>query len=90
MEQVALAVFLPCFTDLRPAPERGDKMIKRLAINLLEDMLLIVLAGDLLYLYYAGAWYDPVRWIELTEVVLLYLIVAFGLVRFHFHFRRRE
>lgn len=33
-----------------------------------------VLALDLLYLYFYGSWYDPVRWIELTEVVVLVII----------------
>jgi len=61
--------------------------VKKLFVNLLEDMFLIVLAGDLLYLYYAGGWYDPFYWIELTEVVLLSLMVAFGLVRLYFHLR---
>lgn len=61
------------------------KGMKRLIVNLLEDVFLIVLASDMLYLYYAGGWYDPSYWIELVEVVLLYLIIAFGLVRFYFH-----
>jgi len=59
--------------------------VKRLVVNLLEDIFLIVLAGDLLYLYYAGVWYDSAYWIEIIEVVFLYLIIAFGLVRFYFH-----
>lgn len=62
-------------------------MLKRLFVRILEDLLLIVLAGDLLYLYYSGAWYDLRYWIELAEVVLLYLIIAFGLVRLYFHLR---
>lgn len=49
-----------------------------------RTMLLIVLAGDLLYLYYAGAWYDSVYWIELAEVVLLYLLIAFSLAHLYF------
>ena len=64
--------------------------MRKLFVNLLEDMFLIVLAGDLLYLYYAGGWYDPFYWIELTEVVLLYLMVAFGLVRLYFHIREHS
>ncbi|GAI55157.1 unnamed protein product, partial [marine sediment metagenome] len=36
--------------------------MRRLFINLFEDMFLIVLASDLLYLYYAGAWYDLFYW----------------------------
>jgi ABC-type polysaccharide/polyol phosphate export permease len=33
-----------------------------------------VLALDLLYLYFVGSWYDPVKWIELTEVVVLAVV----------------
>lgn len=65
-------------------------MAKRLFFRVLEDLLLMVLSGDLLYLYYKGAWYDPFYWIEISEVVLLYLILAFGLVRFYFHIRRTK
>lgn len=38
-----------------------------------------VLAGDLLYLYYAGGWYDPIPLIEKAEVVLLYILVIAGI-----------
>lgn len=33
--------------------------MRKLFFNILEDLLLIVLAGDLLYLYYTGGWGDP-------------------------------
>ncbi len=41
------------------------------ALDLLLAGLPAVLALDLLYLYFVGSWYDPTRWIELAEVVLL-------------------
>lgn len=62
--------------------------MKKRFVSMLGDVFLVVLAGDLLYLYYAGAWYDPVRWVEVSEVVLLYLLVVFALVRLYFHLRR--
>jgi hypothetical protein len=37
----------------------------------------LALAGNELYLYYSGAWYDPKKFIEYTEVVMLYLM-CFG------------
>jgi hypothetical protein len=40
-------------------------------LELLLAGLPAVLALDLLYLYFAGSWYDPIRWIELTEVAVL-------------------
>lgn len=38
--------------------------------------LLIALASNILYLYYAGAWYDPWKWLEITEIVVLYAIIV--------------
>ena len=60
-------------------------MIRRLILNLLSDMLLLALAADLLYLYYAGAWYDPVLETEIAELVLLYIIACFAVLRAIFH-----
>jgi hypothetical protein len=38
-----------------------------------------VLSADLLYLYYNGCWYDPYKFIENTEVVMLYVFVLTGI-----------
>ncbi len=43
-------------------------------LELLFAGLPAILALDLLYLYFAGSWYDPIRWVELTEVVLLVIV----------------
>lgn len=51
------------------------------ALSLLMPVLLVVLAADLLYLYYAGGWYDPIRIIEITEVLLLYVIILVAMFR---------
>ena len=42
---------------------------------------LVILSLDILYLYYRGAWYDPYKFIEITEVVLLYAFSIIGTVR---------
>ena len=47
--------------------------------QLLSTALPAVLAIDLLYLYFAGSWYDPIKWIEITEVSLLIIISAVSL-----------
>ena len=59
----------------------------RFALNILEDLLLLVLAADLLYLYYAGAWYDPYPVILLTELAILWMLIPFSLWRFFCHIR---
>lgn len=43
--------------------------------------ILVVLSADILYLYYSGAWYDPIILIEISEVALLYLFSIVGTVR---------
>ena len=53
----------------------------------LEDLLLLVLSSDLLYLYYAGAWYDPIKVIELAEVVILWALIPFALWQFIKHIK---
>ena len=42
-------------------------------------MFLSVLAADLLYLYYIGVWHDPIRLIEVSEIVVLYIFIGLGL-----------
>ena len=39
-----------------------------------------VLSADLLALYYQGRWYDPIKWIETSEMVLLYIIGISSLI----------
>ena len=50
-----------------------------LITKLLTGSFLSVLAADLLYLYYIGAWYDPIKWIAIAEVVILYILVVWGI-----------
>ena len=49
--------------------------MKRLLKRTLPLAILIVLAADLLYLYYAGAWHNTVKFIELVEVVILWALI---------------
>ena len=44
------------------------------------SLIMVVLAADLLGLYYHGRWYDPNIMIEISEVVLLYVFAIAGLV----------
>lgn len=53
-------------------------MVKFFWIFLL--LITAVLSGDLLYLYYAGAWYDPIKVVEISEIVSLRLICASSLI----------
>ncbi|MBA7481036.1 hypothetical protein ES707_16504 [subsurface metagenome] len=51
------------------------------SIEIMTDSLLIILSGDLLYLYFAGAWYDTRVAVEITEVILLCFTCIFGIWR---------
>ena len=54
----------------------------RIFFELITQLLLAVLAADLLYLYSCGSWYDPIKAIEIAEVILLSFIVILGIVSF--------
>ena len=43
--------------------------------------IFVILSLDILYLYYCGAWYDPYKIIEISEVLLLYTFSIIGIVR---------
>jgi len=51
----------------------------RLIVELCIALMVVVLSADLLYLYYIESWYDPTKWIETLEVVLLYLWIVLGI-----------
>ncbi len=42
-------------------------------------IMLSILAGDILYLYYAGGWIEPIQVILISELVMLYGLVAVGI-----------
>ena len=43
--------------------------------------MLSILAADLLMIYFRGGWYDPTKWIEITEVVLMFVFGTWGIVQ---------
>lgn len=46
----------------------------------ISDILLIILSGDLLYLYFAGAWSDSLL-IEVAELTVLFSILAWSVIK---------
>jgi len=63
------------------------KALLKCWVNLVEDLLLLALAVDILYLYYTGSWYEPIRAVELAELVILWTIIPFALWRFIKHIK---
>lgn len=55
-------------------------LIARGVAGMLLRLALLVLSADLIYLYWAGAWYDPNRVIEVSELVVLSVLCVAGLV----------
>lgn len=49
-----------------------------LALRLVAYLGLASTAGTMLYLYIVGSWYDPVVWIEVSELVALIGYVILG------------
>lgn len=45
----------------------------------LPGAIMAALATDLLYLYYVGAWHEPILAVEISEIVLLYVLIVWGI-----------
>lgn len=67
--------------------QHHDHIAKTLAINLVSDVMLLILACDLLYLYYAGGWIEANKVILVAELVVLYALIPFSIWRFFAHIR---
>lgn len=63
---------------------------KEILVECCTDLLIVVLSADLLYLYFAGAWYEPIRLLRVLELVLLFFAVAFGCWRFASFVKRKR
>ncbi len=50
--------------------------------NMVVSLFLSIMCGDLLYLYFIGSWYDPIKAIEYSEIALLLFFGVFGVYRF--------
>ena len=57
------------------------KGLKWKILDLVLMAIFVILSLDMLYLYYSGAWYDPYKIIEISEVLLLYAFSIIGIVR---------
>ena len=56
---------------------------KVISVKTLDTILigmLVVLAGDLIYLFIEGAWYD-VLWVEIIELSMLSMFIVVGIIR---------
>ena len=62
----------------------------RMTLNTVGDLSLIIIAGDLLYLFYKGAWGDPNSAIIIAEVSFLWFAIAFGLFRYFLHMKEAK
>ena len=54
--------------------------MKEYLMQLWLSLLLVVLSGDVLYLYYAGGWVEPTQVILVTEITLLYVFIISGIL----------
>lgn len=57
------------------------KEVKWKILDLFLMAVFVIFSLDILYLYYTGAWYDPYKFIEISEVFLLYAFSIMGIVR---------
>jgi len=59
-------------------------------IEAFTDVCLVALPWDILYLYRAGGWYEPNRFILIVELTMLPAIMALGVWRFCRYLKRKE
>lgn len=57
--------------------------MKKYIVEIATDACLIGMAADLLYLYFAGGWTDPIFVILLAELITLIGIILLGIWRFY-------
>lgn len=56
--------------------------MKRIIGRGLIGLIVTGLSADILYLYYVGGWVEPIRFIEITELVILCAFVVLGIFIF--------
>ena len=58
-----------------------ERLTKRFFIEVVTTALLIAIPANELRLYYIGVWYEPIKALEVAELVILYLIPLFAIWR---------
>ena len=48
-------------------------------MRIIMSVAVIVLSGDLLYIFYRGSWYDPIKLIEVAEIVCLWCFIVLAI-----------
>ena len=62
-------------------------MTRKDFVEILTDVVVIWLPIDLLYLYFAGSWYEPIKVILYAELILLFALPIFGILRVYFYIK---
>ncbi len=55
--------------------------MKDTLINIFVTAIMVALSLDLLYLYIASGWQDPIKAIAYSELIIFTIFVIFGVVR---------
>ena len=50
-------------------------------LGIFTGMFLSGTSAALLHLDYVGMWYDPILWIEVAEVVIIYTLFILGIIQ---------
>ncbi len=62
--------------------------MKRFVAEVFISLMLVATSADLLDLYFSGAWYDPNRFIEVSELAMLALFIVMSLSYFVWRIRQ--
>ena len=55
-----------------------EMKVWRIFKELYGDILIVILAGDIIYLYFAGFWHEPITIIRIAELIWLPLCIVLG------------
>jgi len=61
--------------------------LRKHIVEILTDAVVIWLPIDILYLYFAGGWYEPIKVILWAELIMLFAIPIFGIWRVYSYIR---
>jgi len=62
--------------------------LRKHLVEILTDAVVIWLPIDILYLYFAGGWCEPIKVIFWAEMIMLFALPLFGIWRVYFYIRR--
>jgi len=62
--------------------------LRKHIVEIITDVVVFWLPIDILYLYFAGSWYEPIKVILWAELIMLFVLPILGIWRVYSYIRR--